>query len=329
MISNKKSILIVDDVADNLTVLSELLIAEGYLVRPVTSGAMALKTISNAIPDLILLDIKMPEMDGFQVCRRIKADDKLKEIPIIFISAYGEEAEKIKAFEAGGVDYIIKPFHSGEVYARVKTHLALSDAKRSLEQSNDDLEKKIFQRTKELEESNHQLKNAEEKFHKAFHLNPIMMIISSLSSGRIIEVNKAFENHTGYTRDEIIGMADKKNSLLPNIKTWDEIFSVLSAKGSYHNFNAEFFTKTGEKRIGHLSADIVEVGTEPCILTVAEDITERQQSEEKIQEQLNELQRWYNVTLNRENRLIELKKEVNALLARLNEPPRYSEFQKE
>lgn len=328
MIPNKKSILIVDDVADNLTVLSELLITEGYNVRPVTSGAMALKTIASAIPDLILLDIKMPEMDGFQVCRLIKADERLKEIPIIFISAYGEEVEKIKAFEAGGVDYIIKPFHSGEVYARVKAHLALSDAKKSLELLNDDLEQKVFQRTRELEESNHHLKNAEEKFHKAFHLNPIMMIISSLSSGRIIEVNKAFENTTGYSKDEIFGIMDGKSSLLPSNKTWDEIFSVLSAKGSYRNFDAEFYTKAGEKRIGHLSAEVVEVGNEPCILTVAEDITERRNSEEKIKDQLKELQRWYNVTLDREDRLAELKHEVNELLLRLNEPPRYSDLVK-
>lgn len=323
MNSRKKSILIVDDVVDNLTVLSELLIAEGYQVRPVTSGAMALKTISSGIPDLILLDIKMPEMDGFQLCRRLKADERLKEIPVVFISAYGEEAEKIKAFESGGVDYIMKPFHAGEVYARVKTHLALSDAKKSLEIMNNELENKIFQRTKELEDSNHQLKITEEKFHKAFHLNPVMMVISSLSSGRIIEINKAFENQTGYTKEDLIGLTGKDN-LLPGRKTWDEIFSVLSTKESDKNFDAEFYTKTGERRIGHLFAEIVEVGSEPCILTVAEDITERKQSEEMIKEQLQELQRWYNVTLSREDKVTELKQEVNKLLARLKEPPRYT-----
>jgi PAS domain S-box-containing protein len=324
MNSSKKSILIVDDVVDNLTVLSELLIAEGYQVRPVTSGAMALKTISSGIPDLILLDIKMPEMDGYQLCRRIKADERLKEIPVVFISAYGEETEKIKAFEAGGVDYIMKPFHAGEVYARIKTHLTLSDAKKSLEMMNNELENKIFLRTKELEESNRQLKITEEKFHKAFQLNPVMMVISSLASGRIIEINKAFENQTGYLKDELIGLAGSKDASLPGRKTWDEIFSVLSSKESDKDFDAEFCTKTGERRIGHLLAEIVEVNGEPCILTVAEDITERKQSEEMIKEQLQELQRWYNATLSREDKVIELKQEVNELLARLKEPPRYS-----
>jgi PAS domain S-box-containing protein len=325
MTGNKKSILIVDDVIDNLTVLSELLIAEGYQVRPVTSGALALKTIASGIPDLILLDIKMPEMDGYQLCRRIKVDERLKEIPVIFISAYGEEAEKIKAFEAGGVDYVIKPFHAGEVYARVKTHLALSDAKKALEKLNNELESKIFQRTRELEEMNHQLKITEEKFRKAFHLNPVMMIISSLSSGRIIEVNKAFENQTGYSKEEITGLVSIKESSLPNLKTWDEIFSVLSSEASSKNFEAEYYTKAGEKRMGHLFAEVVEVGSEPCVLTVAEDITERNQNEEMIKEQLNELQRWYNVTLSREDKVIELKQEVNELLERLKEPPRYTD----
>lgn len=324
MVTSKKSILIVDDVADNLTVLSELLMAEGYLVRPVTSGAMALKTIASGIPDIILLDIKMPEMDGFQVCRRIKADEKFSEIPVIFISAYGEEEEKIKAFESGGVDYIMKPFHAGEIYARVKTHLALADAKKELAGINEELENKVFTRTRELEDANRHLKNAEEKFHKAFELNPSMMIISSISNGRIIEANQAFENQTGYDREEIIGMNYKKNGLLPNIKTWDEIFSVLHADKESKNFDAEFYTKSGEKKIGRVSAEMVEVDNEPCILTVVVDITAQKQNEAMIKDQLHELQRWYNATVDNEEKLNKLKKEVNELLKRLNEPPRYN-----
>lgn len=324
MDETKKNILIVDDVADNLTVLSELLIAEGYVVRPVTSGAMALKTIENGMPDLILLDIKMPEMDGFQVCRIIKADEKLNEIPIIFISAYGEEAEKIKAFETGGVDYIIKPFHSGEVYARVKAHLALAESKKTLAQLNYDLEKKVFQRTRELEETNDQLRKSEEKFSKAFQLNPLIMVISSLTSKRIIEINKAFEDKLGYGRKETIGVPTKELKIWCDTGVTDKIFEILSNSGSFRNMEIDFNSKAGEVKKGNVFCELIEFGNEQCILTVAEDITDRKQNEEKINAQLNELQRWYNITLDREDRVMELKKEVNALLTRLNEPPRYS-----
>ena len=320
---DQKNILIVDDVADNLTVLSELLIAEGYLVRPVTSGAMALKTISTGIPDLIILDIKMPDMDGFQVCRRIKADDRLKEIPIIFISAYGEETEKIKAFEAGGVDYIIKPFHAGEVYARVKAHLALADSKKNLEELNYSLGKKVFQRTRELEELNSQLKKSEELFSKAFQLNPAIMVIISFASRKIIEVNKAFEEKIGFSRAELIGHTPKEIHLWADQNKADVIYENLQANLSCKNYEIEFLTKTGHKRVGILSCEIIDFENESCVLTVAEDITERKLSEGKIKEQLHELQRWYNVTLGRENRVIELKREVNLLLARLHEPPHY------
>jgi two-component system cell cycle sensor histidine kinase/response regulator CckA len=150
-----KNILIVDDVADNLKILSEQLMSKGYTVRPVTSGELALKTIETALPDIILLDIKMPNMDGYEVCRRLKANEKTKDIPIIFISALDEVTDKIKAFGSGGVDYITKPFQSLEVLARVRTHLELYDVKKSLEDMNANLEKKVMERTEELKQRNY------------------------------------------------------------------------------------------------------------------------------------------------------------------------------
>jgi PAS domain S-box-containing protein len=329
MEKKSKSILIVDDVADNLTVLSELLIEEGYQVRPVTSGAMALKTIETSIPDLILLDIKMPEMDGFQVCRLVKSNDKYKDIPVIFISAHGEEPEKVKAFEAGGVDYIIKPFHAGEIFARVKTHLTLSDTKKAIEQMNFDLGKKVFQRTRELEESNLHLKKSEEMFSKAFQSNPVIITISALSDGKIIEVNKAFEEHTGYSNNEVAGKTNIELNLWAEPDKAEPLFKFLKQRGSYREYELEFVTKSGERRTGLYSGEVVEFASEPCVLTVIEDITERKKADEQIKKQIDELQRWYNVTVNREDRIMELKNEVNQLLARLNEPPRYNNITKE
>jgi sigma-B regulation protein RsbU (phosphoserine phosphatase) len=121
----QSDILIVDDTPANLRLLAGMLGQRGYQVRPVPSGKLALLAVESAPPDLILLDIRMPEIDGYQVCRRLKADDKTRDIPIIFISALQELDDKVKAFQAGGVDYVTKPFQFEEVLARVETHLAL------------------------------------------------------------------------------------------------------------------------------------------------------------------------------------------------------------
>ena len=101
-------ILIVDDVPDNLRLLAAMLKANGYQARPVTSGKLAIEAALQSPPDLILLDINMPEMDGFAVCARLKREETLKEIPVIFISALSETADKLAAFKAGGVDYVTK-----------------------------------------------------------------------------------------------------------------------------------------------------------------------------------------------------------------------------
>ncbi len=117
---SQTSILVVDDTPDNLRLLSGILSAKGYKVRPVPNGKKALSAAKAKPPDLILLDIMMPGMDGYAVCEKMKADESTREIPIIFISALNEVPDKVKAFSQGGVDYIIKPFEAEEVIARWK-----------------------------------------------------------------------------------------------------------------------------------------------------------------------------------------------------------------
>jgi diguanylate cyclase (GGDEF)-like protein len=129
----KGNILLVDDLPNNLQLLSDLLTELGYNVRSVTSGRMALKTLKVKQPDLILLDIKMPEMDGYQVCEAIKTDEALRDIPIIFVSALDDAFDKVKAFECGGIDYVTKPFQIEEVVARVETQLTIQRQKIALQ----------------------------------------------------------------------------------------------------------------------------------------------------------------------------------------------------
>lgn len=124
-IATKGNILLVDDLPENLQLLSDLLINLGYTVRSVTSGRMALKTIQVKPPELILLDVKMPEMDGYQVCQAIKANPDTQKIPVIFISALDDVFDKVAAFAAGGADYITKPFQIAEVLARLENQLII------------------------------------------------------------------------------------------------------------------------------------------------------------------------------------------------------------
>ncbi len=119
------SILVVDDTHENLRLLSDMLSRQGYQVRPVSDGPVAISTARFARPDLILLDIMMPDMDGYEVCRQLKADERTREIPVIFISALHETLDKVEAFSLGGGDYITKPFQEEEVLARITTHLTI------------------------------------------------------------------------------------------------------------------------------------------------------------------------------------------------------------
>jgi DNA-binding NtrC family response regulator len=128
----KANILIVDDTPDNLRLLSMMLMEHGYMVRPAPSGAHALATSKKEIPDLILLDVIMPKMNGYEVCRVLKSDERTKDIPVIFLSALHEVKDKVKGFEAGGVDFITKPFHVKEVMVRVETHLKISHLQHKL-----------------------------------------------------------------------------------------------------------------------------------------------------------------------------------------------------
>ena len=150
---HKKDILIIDDTADNLRVLSSLLTKHGYNVRKALNWQMALTACQTVLPDLILLDIMMPEIDGYKVCQRLKASDLTADIPVIFISALDDVFDKVKAFGAGGVDYITKPFEFEEVLVRVKNQLALKTARIEILKLNTELEQRVKQRTVELEKA--------------------------------------------------------------------------------------------------------------------------------------------------------------------------------
>jgi two-component sensor histidine kinase len=159
----KANILIVDDMPDNLRLLDEMLAEQGFTVRAALNGPRALSTVQITPPDLILLDIKMPEMDGFEVCERLKADERTRDIPVIFISALQDVADKVKGFSLGAVDYITKPFQAEEVLARVHTHLALRNLQVHLEElveeRTTELRAALEHKTALLREVHHRTRN--------------------------------------------------------------------------------------------------------------------------------------------------------------------------
>jgi CheY-like chemotaxis protein len=151
---DKGTILIVDDMLLDLRILSSILTEQGYHVRSVTSGLKAIDDIRKIHPDLIFLDVRMPDIDGYEVCKRLKDDEQTFNIPIIFISANEEVVDKVRAFRAGGVDYITKPFQVDEVVARVETHMTLRRLQKKLQEINSDLERNVAERTSQLIELN-------------------------------------------------------------------------------------------------------------------------------------------------------------------------------
>jgi len=155
------NLLIVDDTADNLRLLTNMLTEQGYKARPANNGGRAIAAALKSPPDLILLDIMMPDMDGYEVCRQLKANVRFQDVPIIFISALDEVFDKLTAFSVGGVDYITKPFQVEEVLARVKTHLTIRHLQQelhqknaALQQANESLEETVQSRTAELATAN-------------------------------------------------------------------------------------------------------------------------------------------------------------------------------
>ena len=233
-------IMIVDDIPANLKLLTEIVAGNGYRVRPASSGQLALRSVAIEAPDMILLDVMMPDMDGYEVCRRLKADGKSRSIPVIFISALDEVANKIKGFEAGGVDYITKPFQPLEVLKRIETHLSLQRLQKQLEAQNIQLQREIAERWKSEEElKEHEshleeliaertadlqqeirergrveetLRESEKRLFQIIDFLPDATFAID-SDGKILAWNRAIEEMTGIKAEEMVGKGDYEYSV--------------------------------------------------------------------------------------------------------------------
>lgn len=163
LVSDKGEILLVDDTPNNLRVLSAMLSQQNYVVRKALNGQRAIASAQADPPDLILLDITMPDMDGYEVCTQLKADETTSHIPVIFISALNDVLDKVRAFAVGGVDYITKPFQAEEVLARVKTQVTLHKLTQELEQRVEERTTELTQTLQELQQTQQQLERSFEE----------------------------------------------------------------------------------------------------------------------------------------------------------------------
>ncbi len=197
LMTKAADILVVDDDITSLRLLTEILDEEGYQVRSVEQSQLGLDSALAQPPSLILLDVKMPEISGFEVCQRLKQDERTREVPIIFVSALQELQDRIQGFEVGGVDFILKPIHESEVLARVKTHLQLRDTQLHLEEL-------VAERTAELEKANDELRTSENRYRSVVEDSPLL-ICNSEPGGIITFVNNAYCTYFGKDQQELIG----------------------------------------------------------------------------------------------------------------------------
>jgi two-component system, sensor histidine kinase and response regulator len=251
-------IMIVDDNPANLKLLEDMLLQQGHEVRSFPLGRLALAAAMKARPDLILLDINMPEMNGYDVCQRLKSVDELAAIPVIFLSALNEIQDKVKAFRSGAVDYISKPFQFEEVHARVETHLKLHHLQRALKLQNERLEEAVAARTRELAEANNRLTILDRS--KSEFLNLISHELRTplnglLGAGEIIlegmpptEENEDLRKVFEHSRRRIISMLDDA-LLLTEIDVSGERFSF--AQVSLHAALSVAIARTAEFAESH------------------------------------------------------------------------------
>jgi len=281
------SILIVDDKPENLRLLSGILKEQGYEIRLLRKGNMAMSSVLNSPPDLIMLDIMMPETDGYEVCRQLKADERSCNIPVVFISALNEVVDKVKAFSVGGVDYISKPFHAEEVLARVKTHLTISHLQQQVSARNMQLQREIAEHQKTsaaLQEREEKLLNANLFLDKIINTLPNPVFVKD-EQHRWLILNDAFCDFMGYRREQLIGKSDCDFFPKEQADVFWKKDNLVFESNTVHS-NEESFTDSDGKLNTILTkkSAMTDINGEKILVGIITDITERKKMENDLRE---------------------------------------------
>ena len=286
----KRSILVVDDTRANLRLLTEILNEKNYTVRPVPDGSLALSAAMAEPPDLILLDIMMPGISGYEVCEALKADARTRDIPVIFISAKSEILDKVRAFAAGGVDYITKPFQAQDILLRVNTHLTLRSLQQRLEEKNARLRKEITERKKveaELRKSQGKLEYAQ----KIAHIGSWESEVATRTLTCSAELYRIVGAVPGQFNGGIDGMTDRfihPDDRIAFRKMYEKLLTARErTSGKFRTLRPD-----GSVRFVWIEGEpLLNDARETCkVAGIVQDITERRKTEETLRKYAAELE---------------------------------------
>ena len=272
-------ILVVDDIPANLKLLTDILTAKGYRVRPAISGQLALRSAALKSPDLVLLDVKMPDMDGYEVCGALKSDHKNADVPVIFISALDETRDKVRGFEAGGIDFITKPFQAEEVLARVKTHLSLRRLHHRLERQNEQLQKESAERL----QTERELRELNDFNNKIFEAAAIGVLAYNGFSGQCVMANQAAAKIANASIDQLLGQNFRR------IGAWQAPDRLSMAEqvldtGIERNEEVHMVTSFGREVWIQCHLNRFLSHGEPHLLVLVHDMTEQKHFQEALKQ---------------------------------------------
>ncbi|CAN7401762.1 EAL domain-containing protein [Pseudoduganella sp. LjRoot289] len=291
--TSKGEVLIVEDTPASLKLLSDLLTEAGYYVRQAPNGELALWTVQSRPPELILLDVRMPGIDGFEVCRRLKATPALAHVPVIFLSAQHDTDDKVRGFALGGADFIAKPFQAEEILARTDAQVRLGRAQLALAAERAHLEQRVRERTAELAETAASLEREVERRRvnedalrlasRVFGATQDAIIIAD-AGGHIVTTNPAFSTISGYDAAEMVGRhVSTLQTVQQNAATYDALMASLAEHG---HWSGEMLArrKNGATFPGLLSvSSVVDAGgAVENYIVVFMDITERKAEQHLI-----------------------------------------------
>ncbi|APA89648.1 response regulator (plasmid) [Paraburkholderia sprentiae WSM5005] len=352
-VAHRGTILIVDDTPANVGVVVDSLEARGIRVLVALDGIEALERAAFSQPDVILLDVKMPGIDGFETCRRLKHDERTRDIAVIFMTSLTANEDRVEGFSAGGVDYVTKPLRVDEMLARVGVHLELrvmhkqvlaqnrrllaevavrKETEAALSQARDDLERRVALRTEELERANAnlqaqiderrradaRLQASEARFRAIVESSPVSLCITSMPEGRILYTNEPLRELFRMSEGMSANIAD----FYADRDEREHLIRHLKTEGSLRNWEVQFRRADGTQFWAMATARVATYDDAPAIYVGLNDITGRKQTEQELvesREQLRELSAYMEAIREEERKRIamEIHDELGQLLTAL------------